>query len=125
MARVRIGSVAELSDGALHNIDADGTKVIVGVAGGSLCAARNHCPHLGWSLTTGPGGKRFEDGVVTCAWHNSTFDLATGANKDWATGFAGKDMPRWSRKLIALGRTPAPLETYEVTIEGEDAFIET
>ena len=122
--RVKVGTVADFSDGELHSVDAGGTKVIVGQVDGSLYAARNHCPHLGLSLTTGPGGKHFADGEVTCPWHNSRFDLCTGENRDWAPGFAGRDMPRWSRKVIALGRKPAPLRTYAVTVEGEDVFVE-
>ena|SRR5918992_5927049 len=122
--RVRIGSVSQLSDGRLHGVDAAGTKIIVGKVGESLYAARNRCPHLGFSLTTGPGGTRFAGGEVQCPWHNSSFDLCTGENRDWAPGFAGRDMPRWSHRLIALGRKPAPLTTYRVVIEGEDVFVE-
>ncbi len=122
--RVRVGSRAELSDGTLHTVDADGTSVIIGLAGGGLCAARNRCPHLGLSLTKGPGGLSYDDGEVVCPWHSSSFDLATGANRDWAHGFAGRTMPGWSRKLIALGRKPAPLTTYPVTVEGDDVYVE-
>lgn len=101
-----------------------GTPVIVGAVDGSLYAARNHWPHLGFSLTKGPGGRRFANGDVTCPWHNSRFDLCTGENRDWTPGFAGKDMPRWSRRLIALGKKPAPWTTYPVTVEGENVFVE-
>jgi hypothetical protein len=79
---------------------------------------------LGFSLTRGPGGLRYADGQVVCPWHNSRFDLASGDNLDWAPGFAGRDMPRWSRKLIALGRKPSPLTTYDVKIEGDDVYVE-
>jgi nitrite reductase/ring-hydroxylating ferredoxin subunit len=122
--QVRVGSVSDFADGRLHAVDADGTAVIVGQVDGSLCAARNHCPHLGFSLTKGPGGVRFADGQVQCPWHNSRFDLRSGENLDWATGFAGREMPRWSQRIIALGRKPAPLTTYPVVVEGEDVFLD-
>ena len=122
--RFRVGSVADFADGRLHSVDAGGTSVVVGLAGDSLCAARNRCPHLGFSLTTGPGGTRYADGQVVCPWHNSIFDLATGENLDWAPGFAGLNMPRWSRKLIALGQKPSPLTTYTVTVDGDDVYVE-
>ncbi len=122
--KVRVGSVADFQDGQLHAVDAGGTSIVVGAAGGSLCAARNRCPHLGLSLTRGPGGLRYEGGRVTCPWHNSEFDLASGDNLDWAPGFAGRDMPVWSRRLIALGRKPASLTTYPVSVEGDDVFVE-
>jgi nitrite reductase/ring-hydroxylating ferredoxin subunit len=122
--RIRIGNVADFADGKLHAVDAEGTSVVVGLAGEQLCAARNRCPHMGFSLTKGPGGTRYAEGEVTCPWHNSRFDLATGENRDWAPGFAGVQMPHWSRKLIALGRKPAPLTTYAVVVEGEDVYVE-
>ena len=121
--RHRVGTVEEFSDGELHVVDAGGTSVVIGLAPSGLCAARNRCPHMGFSLTRGPGGKRFEGGLITCPWHNSRFDLATGENQDWAPGFAGKDMPRWSRRLIALGRQPAPLTTYEVSVEDGEVYL--
>lgn len=122
--RVRIGSVADFADGKLHTVDAAGTSVVVGLAENSLCAARNRCPHLGLPLAKGPGGLKYADGKITCPWHNSRFDLATGDNLDWSPGFAGKDLPRWSRKLIALGRQPAPLTTYAVTVDGDDVYVQ-
>lgn len=121
--RYKVGTVEELSDGDLHAVDAGGTSVVVGLAPDGLCAAHNRCPHMGLSLTRGPGGKRFDDGVIVCPWHNSRFNLATGENKDWAPGFAGIDMPKWSRKMIALGRKPAPLTTYEVSVEDGDVYV--
>ena len=64
--RVRVGSVADFADEKLHAVDAAGTSIVVGLAGDSLCAARNRCPHLGFSLTAGPGGLRYADGQVVC-----------------------------------------------------------
>ena len=122
--KVRIGSVADLADGQLHTIDAAGTSVIVGAVDGTVCAANDRCPHLGLSLSKGPGGRHFANGTVTCPWHNSRFDLRTGDNMDWAPGFAGRQMPRWTRRLIAMGKAPSSLTTYPVTVEGEDVYIE-
>ncbi len=122
--RVKVGSVADFADGALHTVDAAGTSVVVGMVDGTPYAARNRCPHLGLSLAKGPGGTRFADGQITCPWHNSRFDFCTGENLDWATGFAGRDLPRWSARMIALGRKPAPLTTYRATVEGDEVFVE-
>ncbi len=45
-------------------------------------------------------------------------------NLDWASGFAGKQMPRWSRKMIALGTKPSPLTTCDdVLVEGDDVHV--
>lgn len=105
-------------------MDTAGTSIEVGLAGDSLCTARDRCPHLGLSLTKGPGGLRYADGQVVCPWHSSTFDLASTDNLDWAPGFAGGDMPRWLRSLIALGKKPSPLSTYDVIVEGDGVYVE-
>jgi nitrite reductase/ring-hydroxylating ferredoxin subunit len=105
-------------------VQVEGTTLIVARDDQGVCAARDRCPHLGLSLTSGPGGRKYEDGVVQCPWHNSRFDVRTGENLDWAPGFAGRSMPRWSRTLIAAGRKPAPLTTYPVIVEGDEVFVE-
>ncbi|WP_203338064.1 Rieske (2Fe-2S) protein [Nocardioides limicola] len=122
--RIRIGSVDDFADEQLHTVEVKGTSVVVGRAGGEVCAAKNRCPHLGLPLNKGPGGVQYDGGQVTCPWHNSRFDLATGENLDWTPGFAGMKVPRWSSKLIAMGKKPAPLDTYRVVIDGDDVYVE-
>ena len=102
----------------------EGTTLLVARDEEGLCAVHNRCPHLGLSLTSGPGGKRYEDGVIQCPWHNSRFVVRTGENLDWVAGVGGRSVPRWSRRVIAAGRKPAPLHTYPVVIEGEDVLVE-
>ncbi len=122
--RVKVGTVSEFADGQLRAVDAEGTSIVVARDGDTFCAARNRCPHMGFPLSRGPGGLRFDDGVVQCPWHNSRFELCSGHNIDWAPGIAGRDVPRWSRRLVALGRKPASLTTYRVVVDGEDVFVE-
>jgi nitrite reductase/ring-hydroxylating ferredoxin subunit len=114
---VTVGPIEDFPDGTLVRVEAAGKTVIVARDGERVCAASDRCPHLGFSLTKGPGGLKYEDGVVQCPWHNSRFDLATGDNLDWASGFAGKSVPRWSHRLIALGRKPQNLTTYPARID--------
>jgi len=121
---VRVGSVSDFAPGSLTPVDASGTSVVVARDDDGLCAARNKCPHMGLSLTSGPGGINYEDGVVRCPWHNSRFVVRSGENVDWATGLGGHAVPRWSRQLVRLGRKPAPLTTYPVIVEGDDVYIE-
>jgi len=113
---ITVGPVSDFPDGQLVAIKTDGESVIVVRTGETVCVAANKCPHLGLSLTKGPGGLTYEDGVVQCAWHNSRFEVCTGTNKDWVTGIAGKNTPVWSRKLIGLGRKPADLTTYPARV---------
>ena len=76
------------------------------------------------SLTKGPSGK-YEDGVVTCAWHNSRFDVCIGENLDWTPGIAGVRVPGWSRKLIALGKSPTPLTVIESSVVDGEVVVST
>jgi nitrite reductase/ring-hydroxylating ferredoxin subunit len=116
--------VEDFDAGTLTEVEVEGTKLIVGRDDDGVCAAQNRCPHLGLSLTSGPGGRSFEDGIVQCPWHNSRFVVRTGENLDWVSGVAGRAVPRWSRRVIAAGRKPAPLTTYPVAVEGDEVFVE-
>ena len=98
--------------------------MVVARDGDSFCAARSRCPHMGFPLTRGPGGLRFDDGIVQCPWHNSRFEVCSGENLDLATGFAGKAVPGWSRRLVTLGRKPVPLTTCPVVVDGDDVYVE-
>lgn len=125
MARtVRIGHVGDFAPGSITEVEVEGTKLIVARDDEGVCAVRNKCPHLGLSLTSGPGGRSYEDGVITCPWHSSRFVVRTGENLDWVGGVAGRSIPRWSRRLVAAGRKPAPLTTYPVVVTDDEVFVE-
>lgn len=122
--RVRIGTPEDFPEGTLVPVDAEGLGIVVARQGDTLCAARNRCPHVGLSLTTGPGGIHFDDGVVRCPWHNSHFVLCSGENVDWTPGIAGRELPKWSQRALSLGRKPAPLTTYPVVVEDGAVYVE-
>jgi nitrite reductase/ring-hydroxylating ferredoxin subunit len=124
MARTRIGRIDDFALGVMTEVEVQGTKLIVVRDDEGVCAAQNRCPHMGLSLTSGPGGKHYEDGVLQCPWHNSRFVVRTGENLDWAPGVAGRSMPRWSRRLIAAGRKPSPLTTFPVVVEDGEVYVE-
>jgi nitrite reductase/ring-hydroxylating ferredoxin subunit len=125
MARnVRIGSSADFVEGALVTVDAEGTAVVAVRGADGVCAVRDRCSHFGLPLSKGPGTPGVADGEITCPWHNSRFDLCTGENRDWASGFAGRPIPGWSQKMLQMGRKPKPLTTYPVTEVDGEVFIE-
>jgi nitrite reductase/ring-hydroxylating ferredoxin subunit len=118
-------SLGRLDDFALDTptpVQVDGKTCLVirrSEAPDEVCVIPDACPHVGLSLTKGPRGG-YADGVITCAWHNSRFDVCTGENLDWTPGVAGIRVPGWSRRLVALGKAPTPLEVLPVSvIEGE------
>lgn len=120
---IRAGSLNDFPDGGLTGVDVDGHKLIVARHGDDVHVAANRCPHLGLSLTRGPGGLRFQDDVVQCPWHNSSFNVCTGENLDWVTGFAGRQLPKWSRPAVALGRKPRGLDMLAATVRDGDVFV--
>ncbi|TAN19868.1 MAG: Rieske (2Fe-2S) protein [Actinomycetota bacterium] len=120
---VRVGSLFNFPDGELTGVAVGRHRLIVEHKENEVHIARNRCPHLGFSLTRGPGGLRYQDGVVQCPWHNSRFDVSTGENLDWVTGFAGRQMPSWSRSLIGLGRRPRGLDTLSATVRDGDVYV--
>ncbi|GAA0619262.1 hypothetical protein GCM10009547_22120 [Sporichthya brevicatena] len=123
-AEVSAGKLDEFANGSLTPVEVGGKKVLVARTGESVCAVVNRCPHLGFSLTKGPGGLTYDDGVVQCAWHNSRFDVCSGENRDWVGGFAGRSLPKWSRGALALGRKPKGLDTVPAIVRDGEVLLQ-
>ena len=90
-------------------VSCDGQRLLLTRVHGQVFAVSERCPHLGFSMARG----RCVDGVIECPWHGSRFNLRSGDNIDWVCALAGRHMPGWSHRLIALGRSPAPLGRFE------------
>ncbi len=88
-----------------------------------VCIVSDRCPHAGLSLSRGPRGG-YEAGVITCPWHNSRFDVCSGENLDWTPGFAGVTAPKWSRRLIAMGKSPAPLTVLATSVRDGQVVVD-
>ena len=119
MSRVGIGSAGDFG-GPSRVVDAGGQSVIVARTAKGLCAVLNRCPHLGLPLA---GGK-IEGDTITCPFHMSSFDLCSGENLDWTAGVLGVKAPAWSRGLLALGKRPQPVQTFRLTEENGQLFLE-
>jgi nitrite reductase/ring-hydroxylating ferredoxin subunit len=88
-----------------------------------VCVVRDRCPHAGLSLSRGPRGG-YENGVITCPWHNSRFDVCSGENLDWTPGFAGLNARVESCRVIALGKSPAPLAVLAVSVRDGQVVVD-
>lgn len=117
--RIAIGKLEDFQPGKVKAVDVGGEAVAVGRVGDQLYAVANRCPHLGLPVARGA----LKGEVITCPWHNSQFNLRTGENIDWVSGVAGLKMPTWTRRIIALGKQPQSLTTYEVSIEGGQVYV--
>jgi nitrite reductase/ring-hydroxylating ferredoxin subunit len=83
---------ADLREGQLRCVEADGTAVMVARREGTLYALSNHCSHRGGPLHEGT-----IDGLtVTCPWHDSVFDLRDGG---LIHGPAAYPQPAWDTRV--------------------------
>ena len=70
-----VAALDDLTEGAPHRVEADGTPVLLLRQGDRIRAIGATCPHLGGPLDEGP----IEGDTVTCPWHGSVFCLADGS----------------------------------------------
>lgn len=110
MAFVDVGDASVVPEGELVPTTVGAHRLLLTRINGQVYALAERCPHLGFSLARGT----MSGTAIRCPWHGSTFDCRTGENVDWVCAFAGMPMPRWSHVLIALGKKPTPLATFEV-----------
>jgi nitrite reductase/ring-hydroxylating ferredoxin subunit len=118
--RVMIGRASDMPANGSKVFNAEGTSLVVAKVGDGYCAVINKCPHIALPIA---GGK-VENGVITCPFHGSRFDMCTGQNLDWVQGVAGLKLPEWSRRVIALGKAPAPIQTFKVVEEAGNLYVE-
>ena len=118
--RVFLANVSDLAARAAMVVNAEGTSLVVARVEGQYYAALNKCPHLGLPLTAG----KVDGKVITCPFHGSQFDMCSGENLDWVRGVGGIKLPEWSRRLLAMGKQPGPVQTYPVVVEGDQVFVE-
>ena len=104
-----IASVNELKDGTMKMVKIDDHEYLLAKVGDNYYCTDNQCPHMGGNLSAG----KLEGTIVTCPQHHSQFDLNDGHNIRWTD---------WTGIKLAIGkalRSPRPLNTYEVKIEGD------
>ena len=83
---------ADVPDGQMRCVEADGTAVMVARTGGNLYALSNRCSHRGGPLHEG----ELDAGTVTCPWHDSVFDLRDGS---LVHGPAAYPQPAWDTRV--------------------------
>lgn len=105
MAQVEAAKSGDVREGAVFATVQNGTKLGLTRVNGAVQAFVNKCPHLGLPLTKG----KIVDGVITCPFHGSSFDLCSGADREWVTGVMGVKLPGALTSVIAMGKAPQGL----------------
>jgi nitrite reductase/ring-hydroxylating ferredoxin subunit/uncharacterized membrane protein len=83
---------ADLGEGQMRCVEADGTVVMVARTGGGVYALSNHCSHRGGPLHEGT----LEGTEVSCPWHDSVFDVRDGS---LVHGPAAYPQPAWETRV--------------------------
>jgi 3-phenylpropionate/trans-cinnamate dioxygenase ferredoxin component len=102
MAFVAVATLAELPDGSVLGVEAEGKRVCLANVGGEVYAFTDNCSHRDFPLSNGEVDP--DDCSITCEWHGARFDIRTGA---------------------VLG-PPAtrPIAVYACMVDGEDILVD-
>jgi 3-phenylpropionate/trans-cinnamate dioxygenase ferredoxin subunit len=95
-------------------VTVEGREILLSKVGDNYYSADNSCPHMGGNLSHG----KLDGTIVTCPRHHSQFDLKDGHVIRWTD---------WNGLKLSLGkilRSPRPLNTYNVKIEGEKIMVD-
>ena len=117
--RLKVADAGDIREGELHAAEAGGRRLLLTRIDGQVHAVENRCPHMGMKMTRG----ELCEGVLKCPWHGSRFDFRTGQNMDWVNAFAGIPMPKWTHGVIAMGKSPAPLQTVSAEEDSGDVYV--
>ncbi len=120
MTKAKVASASAVSEGQVLKATANSQTVLVSKSNGNYCAIANKCPHLGLPMAKG----KVENGTITCPFHGSKFDLCTGKNVEWVDSFVGIPLPGVAKKMMAMGKEPTDVDSFTVTQEGDDLFID-
>lgn len=120
MSKTKIATTADVSADKVLKVSVNGQAVLVAKVGDQYCAIANKCPHLGLPMAKG----KFENGIITCPFHGSKFEICTGKNVEWVESFVGIPLPGVAQKMMAMGKSPTDVANFKVTQEGADLLID-
>jgi nitrite reductase/ring-hydroxylating ferredoxin subunit len=96
--KLKVATLSDVPEGAALKVEAAGKMLGLFHVGGKLYAIDNTCLHRGGPLAEG----FLQEKVVTCPWHGWRFDVTTGQS---------------------LTNPAAKVSCYEVSVEGNDVFV--
>ena len=111
---IEVGKTSDLQNGNKKKVTVQGQDIMLARVGDKYYATQNRCPHMGGDLSVG----KLEGTIITCPRHGSQFDIRDGHNIRWMRG---------TGLAAAVGKTlksPRPIQTYNVKIDGSTILIE-
>jgi len=111
---VEAGKTSEFEAGTRKKLIIQGQEILLAKVGDSYYAIGNRCAHMAGDLSAG----KLEGAIITCPRHGSQFDVRDGKNLRWMKG---------SGLFAAVGKvlkSPRPVPTYKVRIDGDIISIE-
>jgi 3-phenylpropionate/trans-cinnamate dioxygenase ferredoxin subunit len=100
--KVKVCRAGDIPENSMKSFDVDGEPVLVANVNGEFLAIADTCSHAMAYLSE---GELLDNCQVQCPDHGAVFDLRTG-------------------EALALPAV-APVETYKVSVEGDDVFVES
>lgn len=95
-----VARVGDIPEGEIRAYEVGGEDVAIANVGGTFYAFNDVCTHAMCSLAEGD----LDDATVTCACHGSEFDVTTGD--------------------VLGGPAMEPVDSYDLTVEGDDIRVE-
>jgi 3-phenylpropionate/trans-cinnamate dioxygenase ferredoxin subunit len=111
---VAAGKTGELKDGEKKKVGIGGQEIMLARVGDKYYAIANRCPHMGGDLSMGT----LKGAVIQCPRHGSQFDVTDGHNIRWTRGTG------IMATLYKLAKSPRPVKTFKVKVEGDDILVE-
>ncbi len=111
---IKAANTGEFQKGSHKKVNVQGQEIMLARVGDNYYAIGNRCPHMGGDLAAG----KLEGTIITCPRHASQFDITDGHNVRWMKG---------SGQAAAVGKvlkSPRPVLTYKVKIEGDAIMVE-
>ena len=102
MGKIIACKANELASGSMKKVTVDGKEIVVANVNDNYFACSDTCTHSGASLSEGT----IDGSTITCGWHGAQFNCTNG-------------------ELEKFPATINNLQSYNVTIESGDVFIET
>jgi 3-phenylpropionate/trans-cinnamate dioxygenase ferredoxin subunit len=111
---VAVGKAGDWKDGDKKKVTIKRQEIMVARAGGKYYAIANRCPHMGGDLSAGT----LTGTVIQCPRHGSQFDITDGHNIRWTSSQGAMlTLYKWIK-------SPRPVKTYNVKIDGDDIMVE-